>query len=176
MNTPVTNCFWTNHRYNLLLLSAAIDALADSSQSGETVLSVLGFYNWNMTWWGSGEHCHLTASSGFEPTGRLGALLCGVRMFFSCLRGFSPGTPASSHNPKTCPWVWVVVCLCIWALWLTGNRFRVYPVQHLRNPVKDKRYRWWMDDKDLYFFWLCGQLMSSYHRWWTKAMKLESYG
>ncbi len=23
-------------------------------------------------------------------------------MFSSCLRGFSPGTPASSHNPKTC--------------------------------------------------------------------------
>ncbi len=21
---------------------------------------------------------------------------------FSCLRGFSPSTPASSHNPKTC--------------------------------------------------------------------------
>ncbi len=31
-----------------------------------------------------------------------GALLCGVCMFSSCLRGFSPGIPASSHNPKTC--------------------------------------------------------------------------
>ncbi len=31
-----------------------------------------------------------------RPTG---ALLCGICMFSSCLRGFSPGTPASSHNP-----------------------------------------------------------------------------
>ena len=23
-------------------------------------------------------------------------------MFSPCMRGFSPGTPASSHNPKTC--------------------------------------------------------------------------
>ena len=27
---------------------------------------------------------------------------CSVYMFSPCLRGFSPGTPASSHNPKTC--------------------------------------------------------------------------
>merc|ERR1712035_207562 len=31
-----------------------------------------------------------------------GALLCGVCMFSQCQRGFSPGTPASSHSPKTC--------------------------------------------------------------------------
>uniref|UniRef100_A0AAQ4QMF1 Optineurin n=1 Tax=Gasterosteus aculeatus aculeatus TaxID=481459 RepID=A0AAQ4QMF1_GASAC len=30
------------------------------------------------------------------------AFLCGVCMFSPCLRGFSPGTPASSHSPKTC--------------------------------------------------------------------------
>merc|ERR1711980_625 len=32
----------------------------------------------------------------------VGALLCGVCMFSPCQRGFSPGTPASSHSPKTC--------------------------------------------------------------------------
>ncbi len=31
-----------------------------------------------------------------------GAFLCGVCMFSLCLRGFSPGTPGSSHNSKTC--------------------------------------------------------------------------
>ena len=31
-----------------------------------------------------------------------GAFLCGVSMFSPCMRGFSPGTPASSHHPKTC--------------------------------------------------------------------------
>uniref|UniRef100_A0A672ZG28 Dynamin-2 n=1 Tax=Sphaeramia orbicularis TaxID=375764 RepID=A0A672ZG28_9TELE len=31
-----------------------------------------------------------------------GTFLCGVCMFSPCLRGFSPGTPASTHNPKTC--------------------------------------------------------------------------
>ena len=31
-----------------------------------------------------------------------GAFLCGVCMFSSCQRGFSPGAPASSHSPKTC--------------------------------------------------------------------------
>ena len=30
------------------------------------------------------------------------AFLCGVCMFSPCMRGFSPGTPASSHRPKTC--------------------------------------------------------------------------
>ena len=33
---------------------------------------------------------------------RPGSLLCGVCMFSPCLRGFSPGTPVSSHIPKTC--------------------------------------------------------------------------
>ncbi len=32
----------------------------------------------------------------------IGVLLCGVCMFSLCLYGFSPGTPASSHNPRTC--------------------------------------------------------------------------
>ena len=31
-----------------------------------------------------------------------GIFLCGVCMFSPCKRGFSPGTPASSHSPKTC--------------------------------------------------------------------------
>ncbi|KAI3366798.1 hypothetical protein L3Q82_009459, partial [Scortum barcoo] len=39
--------------------------------------------------------------SGFNPWLRQ-ALLCGVCMFSLCLRGFSLGTPASSHSPKTC--------------------------------------------------------------------------
>uniref|UniRef100_A0A7N8X957 Ig-like domain-containing protein n=1 Tax=Mastacembelus armatus TaxID=205130 RepID=A0A7N8X957_9TELE len=30
------------------------------------------------------------------------AFLCGVCMFSLCLCGFSPGTPVSSHSPKTC--------------------------------------------------------------------------
>ncbi len=38
--------------------------------------------------------------SGFKPTGPLGPFC--VEFVCSCLRGFSPGTPASSHNPKTC--------------------------------------------------------------------------
>ena len=29
-----------------------------------------------------------------------GAFLCGVCMFYPCMRGFCPGTPASSHRPK----------------------------------------------------------------------------
>jgi len=29
-----------------------------------------------------------------------GAFLCGVCRLFPCMRGFSPGTPASSHRPK----------------------------------------------------------------------------
>ena len=42
---------------------------------------------------------HLTARVlGQRP----GSLLCGVCMFSPCLRGFSPGTPVSSHIPKTC--------------------------------------------------------------------------
>ncbi len=40
--------------------------------------------------------------SGFWSNWPTGALLCGVCMFSSCLCEFSPGTPASSHNPKTC--------------------------------------------------------------------------
>ncbi|MEQ2288518.1 hypothetical protein AMECASPLE_023410 [Ameca splendens] len=31
-----------------------------------------------------------------------GVFLHGVYMFSPCMRGFSPGTPASSHSPKTC--------------------------------------------------------------------------
>ncbi|MEQ2237489.1 hypothetical protein ILYODFUR_023580, partial [Ilyodon furcidens] len=33
---------------------------------------------------------------------RLGVFLHGVCMFSPCMRGFSLGTPASSHSPKTC--------------------------------------------------------------------------
>ncbi|MEQ2256417.1 Epithelial discoidin domain-containing receptor 1 [Ilyodon furcidens] len=32
---------------------------------------------------------------------RLGVFLHGVCIFSLCMRGFSPGTPASSHSPKT---------------------------------------------------------------------------
>ena len=69
--------------------------------------------------------------------------LCGVCMFSQWMCGFSPGTPASSHHPKTrmlgwsvilnCPservWVCTVVCpvcLCV-ALWWTGDLSRLYP-------------------------------------------------
>ena len=37
---------------------------------------------------------------GFDS--RVRGSLYGVCMFSLCLRGFSPGTPASSHSPKTC--------------------------------------------------------------------------
>ncbi|MEQ2244212.1 hypothetical protein ILYODFUR_014794 [Ilyodon furcidens] len=37
---------------------------------------------------------------GFDS--RPGVFLHGVCMFSPCMRGFSPGTPASSHSPKTC--------------------------------------------------------------------------
>ena len=34
---------------------------------------------------------------------RLGSLsVCGVCTFSPCLRGFPPGAPVSSHNPKMC--------------------------------------------------------------------------
>ncbi|MED6252827.1 hypothetical protein ATANTOWER_017656 [Ataeniobius toweri] len=36
---------------------------------------------------------------GFDS--RPGVFLHGVSMFSPCMRGFSPGTPASSHSPKT---------------------------------------------------------------------------
>uniref|UniRef100_A0AAR2IWA8 Immunoglobulin V-set domain-containing protein n=1 Tax=Pygocentrus nattereri TaxID=42514 RepID=A0AAR2IWA8_PYGNA len=40
---------------------------------------------------------------GFDsPAGRPGSSLCGVCMFSPCLRGFPPGSPVSSHSPKTC--------------------------------------------------------------------------
>ena len=39
---------------------------------------------------------------GFDSRLGRGVFLCGVCMFSPCLRGFSPGTPASSHSPKTC--------------------------------------------------------------------------
>ena len=35
-------------------------------------------------------------------TGLDKAFLCYGCMFFLCMHGFSPGTPASSHRPKTC--------------------------------------------------------------------------
>ncbi|MEQ2317033.1 hypothetical protein AMECASPLE_038668, partial [Ameca splendens] len=37
---------------------------------------------------------------GFDS--RPGVFLHGVCMFSSCMRGFSLGTPASFHSPKTC--------------------------------------------------------------------------
>ena len=45
-----------------------------------------------------------TAASRLQGPGfdsRLGSL-CGVCTFSSCLRGFPPGAPVSSHNPKMC--------------------------------------------------------------------------
>jgi len=50
-------------------------------------------------------------------------------MFSPCMRGFSPGTPASSHRPKSCmfPKKEIVrVCICL-ALWWTGDLSRVSP-------------------------------------------------
>lgn len=60
-------------------------------------------------------------------SGRLRGL-CGARMFSLSLFKFSPGSPASSHTPKTFIWsqlgtltclsvcvrVWTVVCLSMW--------------------------------------------------------------
>jgi len=51
-------------------------------------------------WWG-GWRLPLTAR-GFLVLILAGAFLCGVCVFSLCLRGFSLGTPASSHCPKTC--------------------------------------------------------------------------
>ena len=42
-----------------------------------------------------------TAASQLEDRRFPGIFLCGVCMFSLCKRGFSPGTPASSHSPKT---------------------------------------------------------------------------
>jgi len=47
------------------------------------------------------KDCRLTARV-FQVRSPPGAFLCGVCMFSPCMRGFSPGTPASSHCPKTC--------------------------------------------------------------------------
>ena len=69
----------------------------------------------------------LHSKKDLASTPRAGrAFLCGVCMFSSCLRGFSPGTPASSHSPKTCMIgdsklpvgvnVRVSGCLCVSAL------------------------------------------------------------
>ena len=48
----------------------------------------------------------------------------GLCMFSPCMRGFSPGTPASSHRPKTCLLGYLVTLNCPKA---TGDLSRVYP-------------------------------------------------
>ncbi|MED6267298.1 hypothetical protein CHARACLAT_010727 [Characodon lateralis] len=57
-----------------------------------------------------------------------GVFLHGVCMFSPCMRGFSPGTPASSHSPKTCLCMneCVCGCLCVALRW-TGDLSRVTP-------------------------------------------------
>ncbi|MEQ2227312.1 hypothetical protein ILYODFUR_036402 [Ilyodon furcidens] len=75
---------------------------------------------------------------GFDS--RPGVFLHGVCMFSLCMRGFSPGTLASSHSPQTCllgNWslyialrcVLVVcpVCLSVVLRW-TGDLSRVTPL------------------------------------------------
>ena len=82
-------------------------------------------------------------------------------MFSSCLHGFSPGTPASSHNPKTCKICYsklfvgvnvsvAVVCPYVSTLWWTRDLTRVYPAIpqcQLGSAVTMKRirrFRGWM--------------------------------
>jgi len=47
-----------------------------------------------------GEVDRRLTARGFQV--QLLAFLCGVYMFSPCMRGFSPGAPASSHCPNTC--------------------------------------------------------------------------
>ena len=59
--------------------------------------------------------------------------LCGVCMFSPCLRGFSPGTPASSHRPKTC----MLGELLTLKIVFRSECERVWPVMDWR-PVQDE--------------------------------------
>ena len=68
--------------------------------------------------------------SWFEPQQ---GFLCGVSMFSLCLCGFPPGSPASSHSPKTCLSGEFVVLNCLWD-WL-----RVFMVVGLCCPAMDWR-------------------------------------
>ena len=68
-------------------------------------------------------------------------------MFSPCMRGFSPGTPASSHHPKTCMLIGdsklslgVNVCMhgCLSRLSLCGPVMDWRPVQGVpRQSPKD---------------------------------------
>ncbi len=121
--------------------------------------------------------------SEFEPTGRLEPLcvefVCGVCMF--SLRGFSPGTLASSHNPKNTqvrltgdsklPVNVNVSVSSLQSLYVSRvtdwrpvqGAPRLSPsaswdcLQHPCDPLKDKRYRRWMDVRlsstDALMFW-----------------------
>ena len=83
---------------------------------------------------------------GSSPGFGTGAFLCGVCMFSPCSRGFPPGTPVSSHSPKTCTEgirligdsklalgvnVSVSGCLslCVALRWI-GDLPRAYPASH----------------------------------------------
>lgn len=46
--------------------------------------------------------CYRLTASVVESWSDQRAMLCRVRMFSLCVIGFSPGTPAFSHSPKTC--------------------------------------------------------------------------
>uniref|UniRef100_A0A3Q3WNX5 C-type lectin domain-containing protein n=1 Tax=Mola mola TaxID=94237 RepID=A0A3Q3WNX5_MOLML len=83
---------------------------------------------------------------GFDS--RVRAFLCGVCMFSLCLRGFSPGTPASSDSPKTCkPGFSVNMiedgCLYIWresVKYCEDNHLDMvsFPNTQLQNHIYDK--------------------------------------
>ena len=100
------------------------------------------------------------------------SFLCGVCMFSPCMRGFSPGTPASSHHPKNMHvrligdsklslGVSVSVCGCLSHLSLCGPVMDWRPVQgvprlspddrwdRLQPPPRPdrriRRYKKWMD-------------------------------
>ena len=105
-------------------------------------------------------------------------------MFSPCMRGFSPGTPASSHHPKTCMLVSlklslgvsVSVCGCLSRFSLCGPVMDWRPVQGVPRlspndcwdrlqPARDptdglSRYRKWMDGwMDGWMYWLCASVI-----------------
>ena len=64
-------------------------------------------------WWHSGESTRLPPNCGWGSVSRL-VVTCGLSLlvFFSALRGFSPGTPVFPSPQKTCIWFNM-----IWLIW-----------------------------------------------------------
>ncbi len=120
--------FWLQHHYHfiwyifyfyyiLILVLVCASMLFISVTLWTYLYLFLSLYCYNNRNWAFWVRTH-------RPTG---ALLCGVCRFSSCLCGFSPGTPASSRNPKTCRLIGdsklpvgvnVSVCDCDWLAWM----------------------------------------------------------